>query len=133
AVEPINGRLLIPQFGSSAPVFILRKSFTKASSTGSPMRCSCQKQSWPESKMYCPILKSQRNGWRCFVKSRLVGTPAQGSSWRHAQVSIKLHRNVEALNLRLFNSGAERPRRWKSFSNDSRPAVMNASHKSQLV
>ena len=56
-----------------------------------------------------------------------------GSSWRHAQVSIKLHRNAEALNLRLFNSGAERPRRWKSFSNDSRPAVMNAPHKSPLV
>ena len=81
--------------------------------------------------MSCPIRKSQRNGWRCFCKSS--ATPARGSSWRHAQVSIKLHRDAEALNLRLFNSDAEQPRRWKSFSNDSRPAVMNASHKSPLA
>ena len=71
--------------------------------------------------MSCPIRKSQRNGWRCFCKSS--ATPVRGSSWRHSQVSIKLHRNAEALNLRLFNSGAEQPRKWKSFSNDSRPAV----------
>ncbi len=81
--------------------------------------------------MSCPIRKSQRNGWRCFCKSN--ATPARGSSWRHVQVSIKLHRNAEALNLRLFNSGAERPPGWKSFSNDSRRAVMNASHKSPLA
>src|SRR5467141_2324105 len=32
------------------------------------------------------------------------------SSWKQPHASIKLHQNVEALNLRLFNSGAERPR-----------------------
>ena len=46
AVDSINGRLLIPQFGSSVPAFILRKSFTKACSTGSRTRSSCQKQSY---------------------------------------------------------------------------------------
>ena len=35
------------------------------------------------------------------------------SSWRHAQVSIKPRRNAERWNLRLPNSSAERPRRWK--------------------
>src|SRR6186997_2290524 len=81
--------------------------------------------------MSCPIRKSQPNGWRYFYKSS--ATPVHASSWRHAQVSIKLRRNVEALNLQLLNCAAEQLQKWKSFSNESRPAVMNEPRKSPLV
>src|SRR5215813_911362 len=81
--------------------------------------------------MSCPTRRSQRNDWHCFCK--LSATLIHASLWRHAQVSSKLRRNAEPLNLRLFNSVEEQPHQCKSFSNNSERAVTNAFHKSPLV
>ena len=51
--------------------------------------------------MSCLIQKSQRNGWRCFCKSSV--TPVPTSSWQHAEASIKVRRNAQVSNRRLFN------------------------------
>ena len=94
-VGSINGRCrfhnLDPLPQRSFPGSLLRKPAQLAARCAVPPRSRADRRS----KMSCRIRKSQRNGWRCFCKSS--ATLVRGSSWRHAQVSIKLRRNAESL------------------------------------